>query len=323
MTILKKVFSILARIGISILLLWFVFRQVDERMMLSIIKSANKGLLLLACVIYANVYLLCLLRWQVLLKAVDMDIPFHRILISFSGGVFFSLFLPSTIGGDFMRSIDLAAYSHKPRQVVATVFVDRLSGYIGMVILSVLALGFGWNLLRLHSSILISIMALIFILVFILIVLFNHVVYSHLNRLLQSPTAGRIRVFLTNLHREIHYFVNRKKAVALSVIFSLLVQIIAPLTFFIVAVALGVKLQIIYFLIFLPIIGAVTMLPISIGGLGVRDALTVFFFAQVGMGKDLAFAMSLVSFLFILFYGAVGGIIYVLTIHHRRLQPDQ
>jgi hypothetical protein len=104
---------------------------------------------------------------------------------------------------------------------------------------------------------------------------------------------------------------------------SLLVQIVSPLISFVIALSLGIKINIIYFFIFLPIIGAITLLPISIGGLGLRDATTIFFFAKAGVSKDLAFAMSLISFFFLLVYGAIGGLIYVLTVHHRRIQHNQ
>jgi len=78
----------------------------------------------------------------------------------------------------------------------------------------------------------------------------------------------------------------------------------------------------IYFFIFLPVIGAITLLPISLGGLGLRDATTIFFFAKIGVGKDLAFAMSLLSFSFLLFYGSIAGLIYFITVNHRKL-PQQ
>jgi hypothetical protein len=102
---------------------------------------------------------------------------------------------------------------------------------------------------------------------------------------------------------------------------SILIQIASPVVFLLVGCALGIEAPGVYYFIIFPIVSAITMLPISIGGLGVRDALTVYFFSQIGVTRDLAFAMSLVSFFFICAWGAVGGLIYVLTVRHRRLQP--
>ena len=73
----------------------------------------------------------------------------------------------------------------------------------------------------------------------------------------------------------------------------------------------------------MPIIGAITLLPISIGGLGLRKNTTMLFFTQAGVSKDMAVAMSLLNFSFIVAYGAIGGLIYVFTLHYRRQQPHQ
>jgi hypothetical protein len=94
--------------------------------------------------------------------------------------------------------------------------------------------------------------------------------------------------------------------------------------FYLIAASMGLKLKLIYFFVYIPIIGAVSMLPISIGGLGLRDAITIYFFGKAGVAKDLAFAMSLVNFSFILITGIAGGLIYyVFTVRNRRLQSRQ
>ncbi len=318
----KKIFSIILRVGISIALLVFLFRQVDEKALFEIIRGANKLLLATAFLIYGLIYVLCLRRWAMLLRAFEVKLPIKRIIISFAGGIFFNMFLPSTIGGDFVRSIDLATHTKKPRQIVATVLLDRLSGYIGLVTVALLALLFGWKLIQDRST-LICIILITLLLIMVLFVFFNSFIFSKLNKFFDSPGAGKIKEAIGNLHEEIHYFKNHKKLIAENLILSFFIQVVSPVSFYIIALSLGIKINMAYFFIFLPIIGAITLLPISIGGLGLRDATTIFFFAKAGVGKDLAFAMSLLSFIFLLLYAALGGIIYVLTVHHRRLQPHQ
>jgi len=319
---IKKTFSVLLRISISIILLVFLFSQVDKKVLFEVIRGANKPLLSIGLLIFFFNYLFCLIRWIMLLKAADIHLPLKRIVISFSGGVFFNLILPSTIGGDLMRSLDLAAHTKKPKEIVATVLLDRLSGYIGLVLMAVAALSVGWKMVR-DNSIIFSIGIITLLLVAILLVLFNNTIYSRINGFLGASGAGRIKEMIRSLHQEIHIFRNHRKMILKNIGLSLLVQLTSPLSFYFIALALNIKIDLIYFFVYLPIIGAITLLPISIGGLGLRDASTIFFFAKAGVTKDLAFAMSLISFVFVIFYGAVGGLIYVLTVHHRRLQPAQ
>src|SRR3989338_9472877 len=172
MQALKKIFSMILRFGTSIVLLIFIFRNVDKKSLFTIIKNADKPLLLLAFCIFFFGYILCLLRWEMLLKALNIHLPLKRIIISFSAGIFFSLFLPSTIGGDFMRSIDLASHTKRPKEVVATVLLDRLSGYTGLVSLALISIIFGWQFVQ-DRSILISVGIITGVLVAVLLVLFN------------------------------------------------------------------------------------------------------------------------------------------------------
>jgi len=318
MAALKKILSVLLRISISIILLIFLFRKVDKESLFEIIRNANKPLLFLAFFIFFLNYVVCLFRWEMILKAVKIHLPLKRVITSFSSGVFFNIFLPSTIGGDLMRSFDLATHTKRPREVVATVFLDRLSGYIGLVSLCLLSLGFGWRLIQ-DRSVLLSIGIITAILVGVLLVLFNNFLFTKINKLLHSPNAGKIREIIKDLHHEIHIFRHQKKTIVYNLLFSILIQAIAPVGFFVIALSLGIKINPIYFFIFLPIINAIILIPISIGGLGLRDATTVFFFAKAGVESDLAFAMSLISFSFVVICGALGGIIYVLTVHRRRV----
>jgi uncharacterized membrane protein YbhN (UPF0104 family) len=83
--------------------------------------------------------------------------------------------------------------------------------------------------------------------------------------------------------------------------------------------SLGIELNIIHYLILIPIISSVTVLPISIGGLGLRDNAAVVLFSALGIAKEMVVAMTLINFAFIFFIGIIGGIIYGAALYSRRL----
>lgn len=320
---LKKILVLFLRVGISaiLLVLLFKFNKIDVHGLLIRIRGADKALLAIGFLIFFIVYFLGFLRWQMLLKSAAIKIPLKRLIISFSGGVFFSIFLPSTIGGDIVRAADLAGHTQKTKEVVATVFLDRLSGYIGLVIVVMLALSFGRGMVR-DKVVLSSAIVIIAILTLVVLVLFNNFIYSRITKFLSAPGAGRIKEMLKGLHHEIHIFRNHKKMIFSNLFISFIIQLIAPISVYFIALSLGIKIDLIYYFIFLPIIGAITLLPVSLGGLGLRENLFVVYFAKAGVVKQLAIAMSLLSFVFIVIYGALGGLIYVFTIRHRRVQHN-
>ena len=309
----------LLKISVSVILLWLVFRQLDRAIFIEIIKNVDKRLILLAFFILFINYVLFIFRWEMLLKAAQIHLPLSRVIISSAGGHFFSLFLPSTIGGDVVRVIDLTTHTRKPHEVMATVLLDRLSGYVGLVILTWLALLSGFKHI-LNKNVLVCVGILTTILIVILLVLFNKFLYHKINMLLNSPSGNKIRGYIRDVHKEMHIFRHREKVALNNIILSIFIQMITSITFYITALSLGLKINMIYFFIFMPIIGAITLLPISIGGLGLREYTTRLFFANLGVSAHLTFAMSLVNSFFILIYGGMGGLIYVLTVHHRRIQ---
>jgi len=320
----KRILSVLLRVSISIILLALLFKlnKIDIRSLINDIKDVNKLFLGAGFAVFFLVYLFGFLRWRMLLSAAGIRTSLKKLISSFSGGVFFSIFLPSTIGGDVVRSADLAGHTRKAKEVIATVLLDRLSGYIGLVFVVLPAILLGRDLV-LDRVVFSSVAVIIALLVIILLVLFDSSIYSKITKFLATPGAEEIKEMVKDMHREIHVFRHRRKIIVYNLILSFLAQIITPLSIYFIALSLGVKINFIYFLIFIPIIGAITLLPVAIGGLGLRESLFVVYFAKAGVIKQLALAMSLLSFSFIVAYGAIGGLFYVLTVHHRRLQYNK
>jgi len=321
--ILKKTLSVSLRIGISIILLIILFysKEIDLHSVSGGIRSANKALLLLAFSFTLLSCILCFFRWYILLKAANIHLPIKRVIISSCGGIFFSLFLPSSIGGDFARCIDLARHTQKTKEVIATVLMDRLSGYVGLASITLFSCVLGWEIVHNDIAVLASVAIIILVLIFILLILFNKFLYTKLNSLLDTPDSGKIRESIKNLLQEIHYFRDKKRALWESLVLSLIVQAIGSIVFYITALALGVSgVNLLYFFIFVPIIGVITLLPIAIGGFGIRESVSVFLFAKAGINSITATAIALVNSYFIFIFGAIGGIIYALTLHHRRIQ---
>ncbi|MDP2830653.1 MAG: lysylphosphatidylglycerol synthase transmembrane domain-containing protein, partial [Candidatus Omnitrophota bacterium] len=293
----KNTLFLLLRISVSILLLVLLFKinKIDLEVLINDIGRADKRLLAAGFLFFFFGYCLGFLRWRMLLKAAGINIPFKRLITSFSGGIFFSIFLPSTIGGDLVRAADLAEHTQKAKEVIATVFLDRLSGYMGLVLVILPALLLGRGLV-LDKVVFTSVSLIIILLVIVLLVLFNNPIYSGITRFLSSPGAGKIKETIKNMHQEIHVFRSHKRMIILNLLTSFIIQLIGPVSVYFIGLSLGIKVNFLYFLIFLPLIGAVTLLPIAIGGLGLREGLFVVYFAKAGVVKQLALTMSLLSF---------------------------
>ncbi len=318
MLLLKKIGIIFLKIGISLVLLFFLFKQIDFKSLLAIIGKSYKPAIYLAFLITGLTYFLCFFRWKILLDAAGINLPKKRLISAFSGGIFFNMFLPSSIGGDFVRSADIGYHSKKNSAAVATVFMDRLSGFAGMALMALAAMIIGFKAVN-DAKIFYAVFFLVIILVAISMCVFNNPLYRFFRKILSPARQGKVRQGLLGVLEQARGFKKKKPVLLKVILLSLVIQVIGPVTTYLLSLAFHLQINIVYFFVFMPIIGAITLLPISLGGLGVRDYTTVVMFAGIGISKDLAFAFSLLTFFFLLAYAAIGGLIYALTLHHRRV----
>lgn len=318
---MKKALTFIFRIGISIALLIFLISRVGKTTLLETLHKADPILLFAAFFLYLGTYALACYRWEMLLRGADVHIARKRIISSYASGLFFSLFTPSSIGGDFARSVDLTRHTNKPKEIIASVFLDRLSGYIGLIILVAVALPFGLSL-HLDKSIYITVGVLTVLLIAMLAAVFNGFLYRKTKELLNAPFESKIKEVLLGLHHEVFVFRGKPGIIVKNILCSIVLQGIQFVATYIIARSLGIEIKSVYFFIFVPVISAITMLPISIGGLGVRDAATIMLFSKVGVTKDMAFAMSIAVDFIVFAIGIIGGLIYVSTLRNRWVQRD-
>jgi uncharacterized protein (TIRG00374 family) len=315
----KKILMVFLRIISSVVLLVLVFKcnKITMPSLLDTIKDTDKLFLVSGFVVFFFSYFFSFLRWQMLLKTAGMVIPLKKLISSFSGGVF-GFFLPTSIGEDLVRTTDLARHTSKVKKIIATVLLDRISGYIGLVIVIIPATFFSKNLVT-DKTVFTSLAIIVVALVLILLFLFNNPVYLMISKLFSASGAGKIREAVKDTHQEIHAFWHRKKVIISNLILSFIIQIIPPVSAYFIALSLGININLIYFFILISIIVAISAIPISMGGLGLRENLFVIYFAKVGVVKESAMAMSLLIFSFMVIYGAIGGLIYVFTVRYRSL----
>ncbi|MEW5758434.1 MAG: lysylphosphatidylglycerol synthase transmembrane domain-containing protein [Candidatus Omnitrophota bacterium] len=314
---IKRIIIEFVRIGVGVLIIFVLLKKVDIQKIFHIILNINIWFFLLALFTYIFNTILCLNRWQMLLVGANVNLSLRRTAVSFLTGLFFNLFLPSAIGGDVIRTMHLSGHTRKPKEVAATVLLDRLSGSIGMVFIAVIAVLIGGNCIK-DVSVFISVAILFFLLTAGLLVIFNNFIYTRINHFLRR--GGKIKEMIRELHNEIYLFKNRPQIIINNLIMSLLIQFTAPVAFYILSIALNYHINFIYFLIFVPIVSAISMLPISIGGLGLREASLMFFFTRVGLSGEHGFILSLLIFFFSIVVGLIGGVVYVITFHPRWIQ---
>ena len=313
---MKKIPSFILRTSITFVLLVFLFARTDLASLLAIVRQASPIYLVASFLLFIFLNFLILLRWQALCNGLSLSVPLGRLLISYLSSNFFSLFLPSTLGGDAARTIDISRYAQRPSSaVLATVVLDRVGGFFGLMTVLVLSLFFGRKFLNDPAVFIVSLI-LSAIILFLTAVAFWG---SFFNAIFQYIPFKGLKDYLYGIHQATSSFKGKPRVLGLVWFLSFFIQAGLPLMYYLIALALDSRVSIIYFFIFVPVVTAISVIPVSIGGLGVRDTACVALFAKAAMPKETALAMSLANFGFILILGVIGGLVYVFALSRRRV----
>jgi glycosyltransferase 2 family protein len=298
----------LAKVLITLILLTVVALTVDLRQVWSAIEKASWLYLLIALVLYQVGIVVRSYRWQELLRAQRVSIPLVKLLALYYVGTFFNNFLPTGFGGDVVKMFELSHYGASSEVAVSTVLADRVTGLLVLFIMAMFMLPFSLKLVP--ASIIIILVSIITSFVLIMVLFLNRKLHDYLmrhfgliRRLFSRPKLAAFYLSFTRYNL---------RSLWKSLLASLLFNILLIVVHILLGKSVDININAVYFFIFIPIISSLLILPISISGLGVREGGYVLLFAQAGVDKSQALAMSLLFYILNLATGAVGGLLYLI-----------
>jgi glycosyltransferase 2 family protein len=256
-------------------------------------------------------------KWQILLRSDGVEISLLTLTGSYLIGSFLNMFLPSNIGGDSYRVLDIMRRSKDTMRSATSVFADRLSGFFALVTLSLISSIF--VVLKTKDMFFFYVpLVIFFFLVGLIWSLYNQDVIRKGVRMVgldrfKVITENSEKIF-ASFSRYGSRFNTVAKVMAISFSFQSLVIVIV----FMLAKSLGVSISFFYFSAFVPLITLMEALPVSIYGIGIRDIGYVFFFGSVGMGDLQTRSLAVLFFAMAIVYSLFGGIVLLIRI----LFPD-
>jgi len=302
---LKKKLLNLLKIVLSLGLLALVLLSVGVQDALDALRGLDWRYLAVAFVLFQAGLVIRAYRWHVLLRALGVSVTYGRLVMLYFVGFFFNTFLPSGFGGDVVKMFELSQHSHRGAESVSAVLADRIVGLLASCLLALIGLAFGFRLVPRPVAGVIAALTLA--------ILGGGWVLLQRDLWERLPLIGRLarQERVRKLSAAMLAYDGRSLLAALLV--GIVFTMVLAGTNLCVALALGVRISPLYFILFVPVIGTVTALPISLNGLGVRESIYVALFTQAGVQDSQAVAMSLVIYALRLCAGAIGGVLYAVS----------
>jgi len=308
----KKIFITL-RIVISVGLIAYLIESQfkDFKTILDIIRTVNVPLLLVSASIHIFGVWISAFRWQLLLKTQGIRISQGYLSSSFLIGSFFNNILPTTIGGDIFRSLDIANKAKISVGKSASVLViDRFSGIISAALYAVIALFLGFATIG-TTSYVIPIAIFFAICIIIGFLILNPSILRLDKVVSKIKFLSKIREKLMEVYHTFLSFKKYKLALFKALLCSLALQFGVICHYYLAARSLGINLSLESFIFIVPVITIIAMLPITIGGTGLRENALVFFMVALGAQTGKSAMTSLELFVMLLVIGLICGLIYV------------
>ena len=242
-------------------------------------------------------------RWKFFLNDNSHFLMLLKIyLVSF----FLGNFLPSG-GLDVVRGYYISSDEKRFSEGFAVVVIDRLTGFIAVALLSILAIGIGFNL-SLHMKRLILGAAAGLIIAMILS--FNNFFYKTVRSAMLFVKIFNIGERFARFYDTYYDFRNSRTRVFIGILISFGVQFSYAISAFFAMRSIGLGYPLQRFLLFVPLINMVAMVPVTISGIGLREGGFVALFRSA-LGREGAILTSLLYYLSGVIVSLAGGIIYL------------
>lgn len=307
---MKRIVTWLIKIAISALLMGILLNRFGIAKVADVMgqgRAIDTGLAIL--ILFVS-HVLGSVQWWILLRNDGIAIPWRQSFSFYFVGLFFNNFLISQVGGDMFRMVDVKRYSQKGASAVSSVFVDRMLGLLVMSSMTILATPWLFFQESINRRFLIPVGLLVAGWFFILFLLLNKKAARPFARMLDR-VPGRLVFRGRDVYHNIHRFGNRGKWLLWPVTLAFGVQFLRILTHYYLGLAVGIQVPLIYYFMFIPVIAIMASLPVSLGGLGMREQTGVVLFGLVGVVAVQATAMELMAYIISVFTTIPGGMIFV------------
>jgi len=290
----------LLQFGVSGLAVVLIARTVNLRESAHVIASARLGYVLAAVALYVVGQVMSAYRWRLIGVSVGLVESFAAYVRYYFIGMFFMFFGPSTLGGDVVRSLYLAEHGGGRARAFNSVLFDRLNGLVVLVAIGAVAflLFPEYDLPRP---------------LFIATVIFGSGIFlawwiAPVLARLVLPAGHRIRRFI---ERDLGPFWRDRRMLVGASLVSLAFHFVQITTQLVVAHALRLDVPFSYICVFHPLVSALSAIPITLSGIGLREGGYLWFLQRIGVAQASAVAYGVLWFLVIVASSLLGGGVFL------------
>lgn len=295
-------------------LLTYLVIQADPANIWQTWRQSNLGLLGLALLIQLGCVVVSAVKWRVLLRARSHDLPFPWLLRVYFIGQFANNFLPTSVGGDALRVVQLGRRIGSYAQSSASVFLERLTGFLALSLIANLALlvtSTDLVGLRVVTEPTLTFAAMGFAGLGILAGLATFAAPWALRRL--GPRLPAVaRRPLQSIADALGAYAGDRGTLLRALGISLLFHSMWISMHIVCGIAVGIAAPPLIYTLMVPLTDILGLAPIFFNNVGARDLVFTIYLGQLDVPQAAALALAFTAFTVRLVISAIGGVALLL-----------
>lgn len=314
----RHLFTVLQVVVTVGLLFWLFHNPERRRVMWDALHEADWRWMVMSVLAAGVCEFFGILRWQLFLKMLKIEVPLWETTRLFFIGAFFNQFLPGTTGGDVVRVIFLMKDhpEHKAESFLS-VAVDRL---LAVLVLVIMGLGFAWARSDWFArSVAVGELMKWFTITLVVmgVGLVASFVLTSRHLVLRLPKRFPFRKQIIKLSSLWQLCLENRREAILGTIYTVPMLFAYFAAFCFAAKAFTSKVSFWDMTSIMPLVTAVSSLPISLNGIGWREALLDNALMDLcGVPIGTGTIISIAGMGVYLLWGLVGGAFYLDRIRH-------
>jgi hypothetical protein len=308
---MKRWSLFLLRLLVTSGLIYYVLTQVDWTKFSALLKTSDKQWLIVAFLCYGSNILFSIIRWQLLLNTAKLEIGWKKNAQLTMIGLFANSFMPGAMGGDLIKAY--YANSEAPQKktmMVITIIMERLLGFASMFVLSMFLIFSRYEILTSEAASKYAVYFYFFILGVVLFLL-TVMAYINLDRWIPGYEKWGWKKNIDEAVEAYRFLVTHKMCFWGGLLISGLAHVVLIATFYFIALGLRIDVPVLDFAAVLPLISVVTLIPVTINGIGLREFSFTHFFSVVNIPHEASLILSVSGFLIPLAWSLIGGVVYL------------
>lgn len=315
----KPLFKWLLRFLISAGMLYWLLHKTDFSLILKSFQNFSLFNLFIVLFLFTFTFILLSYKWKLLLPGYSSYLLMKVIFI----GHFYSTVLPGQIAGEAAKAYILGRGKKNAEIIAASVLVDKITGLLGLLLVGIMGLILTQTFIP--EIIIISIIALTILLLlslFFLQIKFIHAfILKAINYLKSVFKFESIFRKIELLIYEWKLYSKKGRLLLISTLLGIAYQLISITVNVILSHAFGINVSFADWCWIAAILSFAILLPLSIGGIGIREGTLVGILSLVGVMPEKALALSFSIFCIILIFAIIGGIISNISINKLTIHP--